>query len=114
MRYCLGYEYKERVVDATGFQMGQSGTDLVQTHAVPIEASQAAATTACGMDYVRVNANLNWFDQKFAFAAQRCAKCENSRSKCVICPGRTISLGMSVRGDPDLPGRRSACIWANP
>jgi hypothetical protein len=76
MRYCLGYEYKERVVDATGFQMGQSGTDLVQTHAVPIEASQAAATTACGMDYVRVNANLNWFDQKFAFAAQRCAKCE--------------------------------------
>ena len=62
MRYCLGYEYKERVVDATGFQMGQSGTDLVQTHAVPIEASQAAATTACGMDYGRVDANLNWFD----------------------------------------------------
>ena len=76
MRYCLGYEYQERVVDETGFQMGQSGMVLVQTHAVPVEVSQAAATTACGMNYGRVNANLNWFDQRYAFAVQRCAKCE--------------------------------------
>jgi hypothetical protein len=75
MSYCTGYEDKERAVDATGFQMGQGGWDLVQTHAVPVEASQPAATTACGMIYSRVNANYDWFDPKYAFAVKRCVKC---------------------------------------
>jgi hypothetical protein len=75
MRYCTGYEDKERAVDAIGFQMGQGGWDLVQTHAVPVEAGQPAATTACGMVCSRVSANLSWFDPKYAFGVQRCAKC---------------------------------------
>lgn len=75
MGYCTGYEDTERAVDATASQMGQGGWDLVQTHAVPIEAGQPAATTACGSIYSRVNANLDWFDPKYAFAVQRCAEC---------------------------------------
>jgi hypothetical protein len=74
MRYCTGYEDKERAVDPISFQMGQGGWDLVQTHAVPIEAGQPATTTACGMVYSRVNANLSWLDPKYA-SVQRCAEC---------------------------------------
>jgi hypothetical protein len=77
MWYCMGYEDKERAVDAVGFQMGQGGADLVQTHAVPVEAGRPAATSACGMPYSRVSDSVTWFDPKFAFAVQRCAKCED-------------------------------------
>jgi hypothetical protein len=75
MRFCTGYEDKERMVDAAAFQMGQGGWDLVQTHAVPVEAGRPAVTTACGQHYSRVNASLNWFDPKYAFAVARCEKC---------------------------------------
>jgi hypothetical protein len=75
MRYCIGYEDKERVVDAIGFQMGQGGWDLVQTHAVPVEAGRPAATTVCGMSYSRVNDSLDWFDPKYISAFKRCTEC---------------------------------------
>jgi hypothetical protein len=75
MSYCTGYEDRERAVDATAFQMAQGGTDLVQTHAVPITAGQPAEITACGMVYSRINAHLDWYDPKYAFAVQRCTKC---------------------------------------
>ena len=75
MRFCTGYEDKERAVDATAFQMGQGGWDLVQTHAVPVEDGHPATATACGQDYSRVNASLDWFDPKYAFSMPRCAKC---------------------------------------
>jgi hypothetical protein len=75
MRYCIGYEDKERVVDATGFQMGQSGPYLMQIHAVPVVAHGPAATTVCRMSYTRVNGSLDWFDPKQAVGVKRCEKC---------------------------------------
>jgi hypothetical protein len=55
--------------------MGQGGTDLVQTHAVPVESGRPAATTICGMSYNRVNDSLDWFDPKYISAVKRCTKC---------------------------------------
>jgi hypothetical protein len=77
MWYCTGYEDKERVVDAIGFQMGQAGTGLVQTHAVEVEAGCPADTAVCGMPYSRVNDSLDWFHPKYISAYKRCAECEN-------------------------------------
>ena len=76
MRYCVGYEDTERVVDATGFQMGQAGTTVVQAHAVAVDAGHPAETTACGMSYSSVNDSLGWFDPMYAFSLQRCTECE--------------------------------------
>jgi hypothetical protein len=88
----------------------------VQTHAVPIEAGQPAATTSCGSIYSRVNANLDWFDPKYAFAVQRCAECAayTVSTSAGSRLGRTISLGMSVRGRLDQWPRRSHRAWDAP
>lgn len=76
MRYCIGYEGKERNVDAASFQMGQGGWDAVQAHAVLVEGGRPMTTTVCTIGYKEVNVDLDWFDPKYAYALKRCDECE--------------------------------------